>query len=121
MRCVILDLWDTLVDWPAEEGAALRRELARHVPVGPAEFDRLWSASYRASQTGPLADVYRAMGVPDEHVVRPRQRMDAAEGVLPAVGVHLLAEHFEQQRTRRRGRSRRCWPLLFVRWRLRES
>ena len=34
----------------------------------PAEFDERWRASYRASQTGPLAEVYRSLGVPDEHV-----------------------------------------------------
>jgi putative hydrolase of the HAD superfamily len=68
MRAVIFDLWDTLVDWPVAEGEALKRRVAEHVGVGAAEFDERWRASYRASQTGPLADVYRDLGVPDEHV-----------------------------------------------------
>ena len=69
MRAVIFDLWDTLVEWPAEEAReADRRACAAHVGVGREEFARRWQASYRASQTGPLADVYRSLGVPDEHV-----------------------------------------------------
>jgi len=65
---VIFDLWDTLVDWPVAEAEVLVGRLAAHVPVGAAEFDRRWRESYRASQTGPLADVYRSLGVPEEHV-----------------------------------------------------
>ena len=68
MRGVIFDLWDTLVEWPVEEAAVLKSRLAEHVDAAPDEFDRRWTASYRASQTGPLAAVYRSLGVPDEHV-----------------------------------------------------
>ena len=68
MRAVIFDLWDTLVDWPTEEAEVLRRELAALIGGDPTEFDERWRASYRASQTGPLAEVYRSLGVPDEHV-----------------------------------------------------
>jgi putative hydrolase of the HAD superfamily len=68
MRGVIFDLWDTLVEWPVDEAAVLKSSLAEHVDLAPAEFERRWHASYRASQTGPLADVYRSLGVPDEHV-----------------------------------------------------
>ena len=68
MRAMIFDLWDTLVEWPVKEGEILKRMVAEHVSVGAAEFDRRWHASYRASQTGSLADVYRSLGVPEEHV-----------------------------------------------------
>jgi putative hydrolase of the HAD superfamily len=68
MRAVIFDLWDTLVEWPAEEGQALKRRIAEHVGGDQAVFEERWRASYRASQTGPLAEVYRGLGVPDEHV-----------------------------------------------------
>jgi len=68
MRAVIFDLWDTLVDWPADEGEALKRRVAEHVGGDPDEFELRWRESYRASQTGPLADVLRSLGVPDEHV-----------------------------------------------------
>jgi putative hydrolase of the HAD superfamily len=68
MRAVIFDLWDTLVEWPAEEALVLKANLAGHVELDRDEFDRRWQASYRASQTGPLADVYLSLGVPDEHV-----------------------------------------------------
>ena len=66
MRAVIFDLWDTLVEWPAEEAAVLKRAIAEH--AGGEDFDSRWQASYRASQTGPLAEVYRSLGVPDRHV-----------------------------------------------------
>ena len=69
MRAVIFDLWDTLVEWPAEEAAETDATgLRRTSASADDEFARRWQASYRASQTGPLADVYRSLGVPDEHV-----------------------------------------------------
>jgi putative hydrolase of the HAD superfamily len=68
IRAVIFDLWDTLVEWPAEEGIVLIDNLAELVALGAEEFERRWRSGYRASQTGPLADAYRSLGVPDEHV-----------------------------------------------------
>ena len=68
MRAVIFDLWDTLVDWPVGEGEELKQRVAAHVGGDPDAFEQAWRASYRASQTGPLADVLRSLGVPDEHV-----------------------------------------------------
>jgi len=68
VRAVIFDLWDTLVDWPAAEAAALQQRIAALVGVGDAEFGRRWADGYRRSQTGPLAAAYGALGVPGEHV-----------------------------------------------------
>jgi putative hydrolase of the HAD superfamily len=68
MRAVIFDLWDTLVDWPVGEGEELKRRVAEHVGGDPDAFEQAWRESYRASQTGPFADVLRSLGVPDEHV-----------------------------------------------------
>ena len=68
MRAVIFDLWDTLVDWPVGEGEVLKQRVAVHVGGDPAAFEQAWRASYRASQTGPFADVLRSLGVPDEHI-----------------------------------------------------
>jgi putative hydrolase of the HAD superfamily len=68
LRAVIFDLWDTLVDWPVGEGEALKQRVAVHVGGDPDEFEHAWRASYRASQTGPFADVLRSLGVPDEHI-----------------------------------------------------
>ncbi|TML39494.1 MAG: HAD family hydrolase, partial [Actinobacteria bacterium] len=42
--------------------------LAELAAVDPDEFERRWRDGYRASQTGPLAESYRALGIPDEHV-----------------------------------------------------
>jgi putative hydrolase of the HAD superfamily len=95
MRAVIFDLWDTLVDWPVAEGEELRRRVAEHVGVGAAEFDERWRASYRASQTGPLAEVYRSLGVPDEHVeghVSARHAFGRRFLHLPAGVRDVLAE-----------------------------
>jgi putative hydrolase of the HAD superfamily len=68
MKAVIFDLWDTLVEWPAAEADVLKSGLAEHVAVEPDEFERRWHEGYKASQTMPLADSYRALGVPDEHI-----------------------------------------------------
>ena len=62
MKAVIFDLWDTLVEWPAGEAEVLKARLAKLVPIEPDEFERRWREGYRASQTGPLADAYRALG-----------------------------------------------------------
>jgi putative hydrolase of the HAD superfamily len=68
VKAVIFDLWDTLVEWPVAEAEVLKRDLAQLVTIDPDEFERRWHEGYRASQTGPLADSYRALGVPDEHI-----------------------------------------------------
>jgi putative hydrolase of the HAD superfamily len=80
---VIFDLWDTLVEWPVDEAAVLFDRLAELVPVGVDEFGRRWQESYRASQTGPLGDVYRSLGIPEEHVEEHVEaRHDFARRVL---------------------------------------
>jgi putative hydrolase of the HAD superfamily len=68
IRAVVFDLWDTLVEFPASEADVLKVRLAEHAAIGTEEFERRWRDGYRASQTGPLADSYRALGVPDEHL-----------------------------------------------------
>jgi putative hydrolase of the HAD superfamily len=68
LKAVVFDLWDTLVEWPVREADVLKSRLARLVPIDAGEFERRWREGYRASQTGPLADAYRALGVPEEHV-----------------------------------------------------
>jgi putative hydrolase of the HAD superfamily len=67
-RAVVFDLWDTLVEFPVREANVLKSRLAVLAAVDPEEFERRWRDGYRASQTGSLADSYRALGVPDEHV-----------------------------------------------------
>ncbi len=80
---VIFDLWDTLVEWPAAEAAKLFDRLVELVPVDAEEFGRRWQESYRASQTGPLGEVYRSLGVPEEHVAEHvTARHDFARRVL---------------------------------------
>ncbi len=68
MKAVIFDLWDTLVEWPASEANVLKQRLAELVAIDAEEFECRWRDGYRASQMGPLADAYRALGVPDEHI-----------------------------------------------------
>jgi putative hydrolase of the HAD superfamily len=68
MRAVIFDLWDTLVEWPIEEGERLKRMLSDHLGIDGEEFERLWSDSYRAQQTGPLARAYRALGLAERYL-----------------------------------------------------
>jgi putative hydrolase of the HAD superfamily len=68
IRAVVFDLWDTLVEFPAQEAEVLKARLAELTAFDPDEFEQRWRDGYRASQTGPLADSYRALGVPDDHV-----------------------------------------------------
>jgi len=68
IRAVVFDLWDTLVEFPAGKAEVLKLRLAELTSFEPDEFERRWRDGYRASQTGPLADSYRALGVPDEHL-----------------------------------------------------
>ena len=68
IRAVVFDLWDTLVEFPVSEANVLKARIAELITADPEEFERRWRDGYRASQTGPLADSYRALGVPDEHV-----------------------------------------------------
>jgi putative hydrolase of the HAD superfamily len=103
MRAVIFDLWDTLVEWPVSEAEVLQDRLATLTETGADEFARRWAASYRATQTGALADVYRRLGVPDEHVepevaarhdfgraaLKPRRGALAVLGTLRGRGVRL--------------------------------
>jgi putative hydrolase of the HAD superfamily len=61
---VIFDLWDTLVEWPASEGAKLVARLAALARQPADEFERRLQRSYRQLQTGPLAETYRELGIP---------------------------------------------------------
>jgi putative hydrolase of the HAD superfamily len=79
----VFDLWDTLVEFPAREAEVLKRRLAALTTVDPEEFERRWRDGYRASQTGPLAESYRALGVPDEQVAEHvAERLAFARGAL---------------------------------------
>jgi len=83
IRAVVFDLWDTLVEFPASEAELLKARLAELTRADPDEFERRWRDGYRASQTGPLADSYRALGVPDEHVAEHvAARHEFARGAL---------------------------------------
>jgi putative hydrolase of the HAD superfamily len=68
VKAVVFDLWDTLVEFPSREADVLKRRLAALTTVDADEFERRWRDGYRASQTGPLVDSYRTLGVPDEHL-----------------------------------------------------
>jgi putative hydrolase of the HAD superfamily len=94
MRAMIFDLWDTLVDWPVSEAAELNDRLAEELGVGRAEFGLLLQARYRASQTGPLADVFRALGVPEHQVdahVAARHELGRRVLRLREGAAHVLA------------------------------
>src|SRR5262249_7385832 len=83
VRAVIFDLWDTLVEWPVGEAVRMRERMAAIVGVGEDEFLRRWAATYRASQTGPLADAYLALGIPSEQVdAEVAERHEFARRVL---------------------------------------
>jgi HAD superfamily hydrolase (TIGR01509 family) len=93
MKAVIFDLWDTLVDWPIDEAQALNRGLAARIGLSDAEFGQRWQEHYIFSQTQPLATLYRAIGVPEEHVEAhvsarhefARQALRPRDGALPTL------------------------------------
>jgi putative hydrolase of the HAD superfamily len=68
VRAVIFDLWETLVDWPLDEAGVLRESLAKHIGISEEEVRQRMEEQYLASQTGPLATVFRSLGLPDVHV-----------------------------------------------------
>jgi putative hydrolase of the HAD superfamily len=89
VRAVIFDLWETLVDWPAEEARSLSEKLADRLGLTPGELEDRVRESYLLSQTKPLATLYRALGVPDEHIeTHVTARFDFARRALrPRPGV----------------------------------
>jgi putative hydrolase of the HAD superfamily len=89
VRAVIFDLWDTLVDWPIDEGTLLRDRIAELVPLPGDEFEVRWQETYRLSQTGPLAEAYVALGVPSEHLAEhiEARRTFGREALQPRAGV----------------------------------
>jgi putative hydrolase of the HAD superfamily len=103
MRAVIFDLWDTLADWPLAESMAFRDRMAAVLGLPEEEFTARWHRIYRPSQTGPLVDAYRELGLPehelDEHAeawrslsrngLRPRPGATEALTELRRRGVKL--------------------------------
>jgi putative hydrolase of the HAD superfamily len=65
---VVFDLWETLVEWPLAEAAEHRRSLADRLGLPLDEAERRLEEHYLASQTGPLATVYRTLGMPEAQV-----------------------------------------------------
>ena len=68
MRAVIFDLWDTLVEWPSAEGSWLIERLAALARLPSEELEERLRANYRQLQTGPLATVYRDIGIPERNL-----------------------------------------------------
>lgn len=103
MRAVIFDLWDTLADWPMAESMILRNRIAAELGLPEDEFTSRWHGIYRASQTGPLTDAFRELGLSDRelgtHVdawralgrggLRPREGATDALAELRRRGVKL--------------------------------
>ena len=65
---MIFDLWDTLVDYPAERSQELERVWADRLGVAPEDFHQRWRAERPKRDVGALADSLRAVGTPDELV-----------------------------------------------------
>ena len=59
---MIFDLWDTLVDYPADDWDALQPQLAECVGIEPRKFTELWRSAYNARQVGPLAASIEPLG-----------------------------------------------------------
>ena len=86
---MIFDLWETLIDWLREESDAFRQDLAATTGHTPERFAELWEETYRLRETSPLAEAYRAVGVPEEELERliaGRHEL-ARRAVVPRDGV----------------------------------
>src|SRR5207237_9530682 len=95
IHAVIFDLWETLVDWPLEQAAVFRRDLAERAGLPLDEVERRMSDHYLVTQTHPLASVYRLLGVPENDVeAHVGARVELTRRLLrPRVGVvETLAE-----------------------------
>ena len=68
LRAVIFDLWETLVDYPAEEAKALESRWAEQLGLAPELFRERWRAHRETREVGPLADSFRAVGIADDLV-----------------------------------------------------
>ena len=94
IRAVVFDLWETLVDWPADEARALRRRLAERAGLPLDEVERRMDDHYLDSQTKPLADVYRLLGVPEHEIAAhvsarvelTRRMLRPRSGVIETLG-----------------------------------
>jgi putative hydrolase of the HAD superfamily len=86
---VIFDLWETLIDWRTEDSHAFRQDLAATTGHPPERFAELWEETYRFRETNPLAEAYRAVGVPEgdlERLIAARHDL-ARRSVVPRGGV----------------------------------
>jgi putative hydrolase of the HAD superfamily len=68
IAAVVFDLWETLVDWPREGSAELRRALAERIGVSEDEVGQRMHENYIAAETGPLAAVLRTVGLAEVHI-----------------------------------------------------
>ena len=68
IRAVVFDLWETLVDWQADEAARFRRALAERIGLPFGDVEKRMGENYILSQTRPLAAVYRLVGVPEHEI-----------------------------------------------------
>ena len=57
MRAVIFDLWDTLVEWPVEEGNAIKGRIAAHVGGDAGAFEERWHASCLTAARPAMAEI----------------------------------------------------------------
>ena len=101
-RAVIFDLWDTLVDWPAGDWAALKGRFAQRLGIDRGRFDALWEETYWRRQTGPLRDAFAAMGAPAdslEDLADLRLGFTRA-GLVPRPGALETLEELRRRRYR---------------------
>jgi putative hydrolase of the HAD superfamily len=64
----VFDLWETLVDYPAEAAKELERDWAERLGVDADEFHERWRAGRKERDLGTLADSFRAIGVHEDRI-----------------------------------------------------
>ena len=68
MKAVVFDLWETLVDWPLDEGRELYRRLAARMGLSDEEFQRVWRETYDRRQVTPYREYFASIGVGEDAV-----------------------------------------------------
>ncbi|HSP71382.1 MAG TPA: HAD family hydrolase [Gaiellaceae bacterium] len=88
-EAVIFDLWETLADFEPANAETMLQDVAARLDLEPADFRRRWEAVGHKRYVGPIEDVLREFGVPDDALDDVKRiRLDYTRRVLvPRPGV----------------------------------
>jgi len=88
VRAVVFDLWDTLVDWPAQPWDEYKRDFAQRLGLPLERFEEQWLETYPLRETGQLEQSLRLLGADDAAIAEfvPRRYAIIHEALVPRPG-----------------------------------